>query len=665
MNSSSRPAQCFSACAILLVLGSWSRGQEAPGAAKSDPGLLPRCFEREVAVLERSRPDPLALSGAEFEAWRARGIEAHARALGVPARHSPVPVSWRVTETVPRRGYMLKKIVFESAPGLDVPAHLYLPEGLQGRAPAVLNVHGHWKEAKCAPQVHSRCVFLALRGFVCLALDAIGAGERAYEGITYHGRQLGYQVLPSGMTLAGLQVLDNRRAIDLLASLPEVDPERIGVTGASGGGNQTFHLAILDGRVKAAVGVCFFGAWAGYVRGAHCACELVPGALRRAEEGDAAGWAAPRALRIIAAREDSGAAFRIEDARRSAERAASIYERAGAKGRFELEEFEGGHDYSKAMRESMVAFFEEHLKGAPKTPRIAEPELDLLSPEALRVFPDGKLPGEPLFVPQLAARLAAEAVRAHEREGQRWTDAGARPALRRRLVEDVLGGRGKPVPVDIAPLPEGNLAGVVIVLGPEPATLPLPTGWALARLDPRGTGRTQWPGARAVNCADYVLAQGSAVLGRPIIGQWTEDAIAGVDLMARKHPGARIAIAGTGDLALAAVLAGALDDRIQAVGAIDLLASYEWPGRFADRWGLALFVPGILRLGDVGHIAGALRGRRLVLAAPRDGGGAVLSSTGAERFTERLGGVWEGFTCLLGPDAPGRLRELADRITSP
>ncbi len=666
-----------------------SGSAQAPAPDLVEADLVPRLFESHAAALSLVRPGPGA-PREEVEAFAKRIRARHAEALGVPREHAPSPVSWRTVATLERRGYTLKKIVFESRPGLPVPAHLYLPAGLTGRAPAVLNVHGHWKDAKCAPQVHARCVLLALRGFVCLSLDAIGAGERAYKGITYHGRQLGYQVLPTGLTLAGLQVLDNRRAIDLLQSLPEVAPERIGVTGASGGGNQTFNLAVLDERVRAAVPVCFYGAYAGYLRGAHCACELVPGVLRYAEEGETAGSIAPRALMIIAAKGDEGAAFRIEDARRSAEAASRLFSSLGHEKDFRLREFDGGHDYSREMREAMAAFFERQLKGVDAGDRVTEPELDLLSPEELRVLDPGGLPEGTLFVPHIAAARTHELIELFAGSGRSWSDPAARDGLRRGLVKEVLGGFPTSSPLAARELPGGNtrltmLATepgvellleeapgkteaaeiVVLVLGSLTSPVAPRKGCVVTAIAPRGTGGTRWPQASTVSCEDYLLAQGSAVLGRPILGQWVWDALRAVDHLSRRHPKARLALHGEGAMALVAVIAGALDDRIAAVGAVDLLASWEWPDRFDDRWGLSLFVPGILRHGDVAQIAAAMTGRVLAIGSPRNGGGTVLDGAGIEKLSRLLGGKPPGISVDPRARSPEVIQRILESLSRP
>src|SRR5207245_3730364 len=90
---------------------------------------------------------------------------------------------------------------------------------------------------------------------------------------------------PVGQSLLGLQVYDNRRAVDYLLTRPEVDGERLGITGASGGGNQTMYAGALDERFAAVVPVCSVGTYQAYLRAACCVCEVLPGALRFAVEG--------------------------------------------------------------------------------------------------------------------------------------------------------------------------------------------------------------------------------------------------------------------------------------------------------------------------------------------------------------------------------------------
>src|SRR5579859_4036451 len=267
-------------------------------------------------------PDSLA-------AWQTRRGElrqAMLRALG-PVPEKPCPLEPRVLGTLKRPGFRIERLIFQSRPDVWVTGNLYVPDPVKDRLPAVLVVHGHWSGARRDPVVQARCLGLVQLGFVVLAVDAFGAGERYTRPApgTYHGALYGSTLWPSGHTLLGMQVYDNRRAVDYLCSRPEVDARRIGITGASGGGNQSMYAGSLDERLAAVVPVCSVGTYQAYMRAACCVCELLAGALYFTEEGDVLGLVAPRALMVINATRDAYQ-FSVEQARISLQRAQSIYE---------------------------------------------------------------------------------------------------------------------------------------------------------------------------------------------------------------------------------------------------------------------------------------------------------------------------------------------------
>jgi hypothetical protein len=174
------------------------------------------------------------------------------------------PLNARVTGRVEKRGYTIEHVIFESLPRFYVTANFYRPNQ-PGRHPAVLISLGHWDDGKVAEQLTA--ANLALKGFVALAYDGIGQGERiqAYDrrvGETLGGwstelhLQAGAPSLLIGDSFARYQIWDSKRALDYLVSRPEVDPERIGCTGCSGDGAITTYIAALDPRVKAAAPAC-------------------------------------------------------------------------------------------------------------------------------------------------------------------------------------------------------------------------------------------------------------------------------------------------------------------------------------------------------------------------------------------------------------------------
>ena len=230
-----------------------------------------------------------------------------------PARSSPK--SWG---TLHRDGYDIERLTFQSRPGVRVTANLYRPSDSGRRHPGVLCVHGHWAWARIDPVVQTRCIALAKLGYVCLCVDAFGSGERAVEPGpgTYHGGLLGASLWPAGVPLIGLQVYDNRRAVDYLISRPEVDGGKLAITGASGGGNQSLYAGATDDRLTAVVPVCGIGTYESYLAAACCICEVNPRGLTYATTGDLLAMMAPRALLVINATRDAPQ-FSVKEAARS------------------------------------------------------------------------------------------------------------------------------------------------------------------------------------------------------------------------------------------------------------------------------------------------------------------------------------------------------------
>lgn len=154
------------------------------------------------------------------------------------------------------RGYRLHKLRYEVVPGFDSVAILYEPETLHGRAPAILNVIGHEPMGEAAEYEQKRCINFAKRGIVALSLGWMGFGElNAPQNQHDYSAHLDLV----GANALGIFYLAMRRAIDYLASLPNVDPQRLGMTGLSGGGWQTITLSALDQRVAVAAEVAGFG----------------------------------------------------------------------------------------------------------------------------------------------------------------------------------------------------------------------------------------------------------------------------------------------------------------------------------------------------------------------------------------------------------------------
>ena len=261
-------------------------------------------------------------------------------------------------------GYRIRKISYQTRPGLRATANLYLPDG-DGPFPGILGTHGHWSQGKLAARVAARGHLFAQAGFAVLVVDAFGSGERGtvHGQYEYHGKQLGASLLPLGETLLGMQVYDNMRGIDLLQDLACVDGERIGVTGASGGGNQTMWVAAFDERIKAAVPVVSVGTFQSYVCNPNCICECLPNGLPLTEEWAILALAAPAAVLLLNALRDSNAAFQVSEMLRSYRGARQIYDLLGIGDRIDYQAIDLTHGYWPEMQSHALGWFRYWLRG--------------------------------------------------------------------------------------------------------------------------------------------------------------------------------------------------------------------------------------------------------------------------------------------------------------
>jgi cephalosporin-C deacetylase-like acetyl esterase len=641
---------------------------------KPQPDALDRLLRAQAQALRAKDQPP-----ADKPAWQQRRgqlLKALARALG-PAPEKPCPLEPRVLGVLRRRGCRIERLVFQSRPGVWVTANAYVPDPVRGRLPAVLVVHGHWPWARRDPVVQARCLGLVRLGFFVLAVDAFGAGERytAPASGTYHGSLYGATLWPSGHTLLGMQVYDNRRAVDYLRTRTEVDGERLGITGASGGGNQSMYAGALDERLRAVVPVCSVGTFQAYLRAACCVCEVLPGALRFAEEGDVLALVAPRALLVINATKDAFQ-FSVGEAARSVARARPVFKLQGADAKLRHATFESRHDYSRPMREAMYGWMTRWLKGEGAGKPVPEPAHEVEKPEDLACYPGGKRPRGFLLLPQFAAREGRALASRHSGfkadHVEDWDSTAVHN--RTRLRREVLGDFPRaPKPAAKLGKPEtaGELRTTPVLLHPE-AELPLPAllrqrikqegrapacvllhldgksealrhplaagllqrGWAVMAPDLRGTGETRPANDALAGAPDHNSAEHALWVGRPLLGQWVFDVQCLLDWLGLQ-PGLdprRFAVAGLGQAGVVAVCAsGLLDDRITSAAALGAPVSFVTDRPYPAGTRLGLIVPGILQVGDVPHLAALSAPRRLIVA---EGAGPEGKPLGAKALQQ-------------------------------
>ncbi len=619
--------------------------------AADEPGLQFLASVRARAVELRANDKPPASRGE----WARRRTELRLRlqqAWG-PWPVQPAPLNPRKLGEFKRDGYRVEKLIFQTLPDVWMTANAYVPDQ-PGRRPAVLAVHGHWRGAKQDPVVQARNIGLVKHGYFVLAVDAFGAGERGLGKALgeYHGEMVGATLLPIGLPLSGLQVYENMRAVDYLRTRPEVDGSRIGITGASGGGNQTMYAAAWDERFAAAVPVCSVGTYQAYLGVACCMCEVVPGALTFAEESDVLALTAPRALMVVNATRD-GIQFSVPEAKKSIAGALPIFSLMGKPDALKHAVFESGHDYNKEMREAAYGWFAKHLKGEGDGSPLPDPAIETEDPETMRCFPGASRPDDWMTIPKFAAREGRRLVEAYR---QRPWPAPIKPRLdadRARLRDRVLGGFPSPSPLDaqmklvegvpreltfrsepgislVAQLevkqPPTKLALLIDLDAPEQAlTTALATelraaGWSLVAPELRATGIRAYKSDRIGRAPDHTTAEWAMWVGRPLLGQWTWDVKRTLDALEEKLGALpkEVAVIGIGPAGLVALTAGILDARLSAVVMSNTLQTFVTDAPYVNQR-LGTLAPGMLReVGDVNDLGKLVQGRLVIADTPNE-----------------------------------------------
>jgi dienelactone hydrolase len=628
-------------------------------------------FIRALAADLRAKDEP----PIDRKAWEVRRTalrEAMFAAMG-PLPDKPCGLDAKEVGVLKREGYRIEKLLFQSRPDVWVTAHAYIPEGVKSKVPAVLAVHGHWPWARRDPVVQARCLGLVKLGFFVLALDAFGAGERhptPGKG-TYHGAALGASLWPAGQTLLGMQVYDNRRAVDYLLTRPEVDGDRLGVTGASGGGNQTMYAGALDERFRAVVPVCSVGNYQAYLRAACCVCEVLPGALRFTEEGDVLGLVAPRALMVVSATMDSFQ-FSVGEANKSLERAKAIFKLYDSEEKVAHPTFESPHAYNQAMRETMYGWMTRWLKGEGDGKPIPEPKHDVEAVEDLACYAEGKRPATFVFPCTFAGREAKRQLAAfdgHVRDHREAWEATA-VMLRGRLEKEVFGDFPKP-PRPVAELGDAvekdGLITAPLVIEPEPGmsmtslvrrmakaserrfstcillhldgkaeALKHPLAAALIEKhgllvtpELRATGEAKLEGDVVHGTPGHTSSERAVWVGRPLLGQWVFDLQCLLDrLTAKRDPlvAGPITLVGIGPAGVVALCAAATTDaRIATVVSLDAPATLVTEEPYGPGMHMALLAPQLFSVGDVAHLAALGAPRRLIIAGGVTAQGKKLS----------------------------------------
>ncbi len=509
------------------------------------------------------------------------------RSLGVGQLPWPPALRPRTVGTLRYNGYRIEKVVYESLPGALVPAHLYLPDGLDRPAPAVLFYPGHWwADSKARPDFQAFCINMARLGFVVLSFDPFGQGERGVSSRDHRRTE----ALLVGVAQQGFAVYETRCALEYLFSRPEVDIRRVGITGASGGGYNTWITASLDDRIAAAVPVVGTSEFFEQIRVCrpldwyHAAehCHFVPGLIRYANNHELLAMAAPKPILIVAASQDES--FPVAGVRKVADYGRKLYTSYGAGEKIGLMVDEAeGHGYQRTKREAAYGWFSRWLMGRGDGKPCAEPptETQPFDSEDLRCFPPGRNePAGPAMI-EAVRRLARDLPSSSARDDLESV-LGAMPSARpaRIVLGDALVQRllipsepGLDVPAFVL-RPAGEVRGVVVALddrGKEAlASDPViettrSQGWAVCGVDPRGIGES------ATDKMGWVFAV-SLLLGENFVGRqaWDLGQVLETFGAAGGYPGKPVGLYARG--------------QVSSLAATYAIARASDPGQTALRW---------------------------------------------------------------------------------
>ena len=341
---------------------------------------------------------------ATLDAWKVRRAHLQQQVLSaagllpLPERSDLKPA---VFGRLARQGYTIEKVLIQTLPGYYLGGNLYRPLGLPGKHPGILSPHGHWAygrlEHQAAASVPARAINLARQGYVVFSYDMVGYNDTIQTPHVFGGprEQLW------GFGPLGLQLWNSIRALDFLASLPDVDAARLGATGASGGATQAFLLTAVDDRIKTAVPVNMISA----IMQGGSPCENAPGLRFDTFNVELGAMMAPRPMLMVSASGD----WTRNNLREEVPAVKKIYALYDAAAQLEAVQIDAGHNYNLASRNAMYPFFAKHLLQAGKPEMFQEKSFPVEGLAGMLALHQRPLPAGALTYPQLFAQWIAAA----------------------------------------------------------------------------------------------------------------------------------------------------------------------------------------------------------------------------------------------------------------
>jgi len=595
------------------------------------------------------------------------------------------PLNAKITSTIKKIGYRVENVIYESIPHYYVTASLFIPDNVITPAPAILFCCGHSTGVYRLPYYQLPLLNLVKKGFVVLAFDPVGQGERLQYynpetkestiGVsTKEHSYLSAQVFLTGKSSARYFLWDGIRGIDYLMSRKEVDPQRIGVHGLSGGGTQTAYISALDERVTAT-------AIAGYITSYSRLIEsfgigdgeqnFYHGISSGIDHADFIEIQAPKPTLLMATTRDF---FSIQGTRETYSESKRIYELYSKPANLEITEDDAEHDYTKKNREAMYAFFRKHLQlqGSP-----VEEEVENCSALELQKTPTGQLStsfgGETIFSLNqkeaekliyklqesrcdLTRHLPAVLISAKNLSGYREPSEFHEPVFTGRFQKDgyviekyfVVGEGDYVVPYLLMKPDKPNYKALIYLhplgksaeasVGGEMEWF-AKSGFAVLAPDMIGIGEMGpgiFKGDSYIDNISYNLWCTSMLIGRSIVGIRAGDVVR-LTRVLQKDSGIK-EIYGFARKEMAPVLlhAAAFDPAITRIALIEPYSSYQSivMNRFYNPRFIHSIVPGALTAYDLPDLAGCVAPRKLMMEDITDGNGIKTDQKSIENDLE-------------------------------
>ena len=612
---------------------------------------IPQQDRRNTEIRHTDRHYSLrSYTRAEWEeraAFLRRQVLFSAGLLPLPEK---TPLNPRSGEAVVHDDYSVSAVLLETYPGFFLGGNLYRPAGKPAPFPAVVSPHGHWRYGRFEnSEIHSvpaRAINLARQGYVVFAYDMVGWNDTRQVPHGFAGPREQLWLIGT----LGLQLWNSIRVVDYLASLPAVDPGRIGVTGASGGATQGFLLAAVDDRIGYSAPVNMVS----FLMQGGSPCENAPLLRIDTHNVELAAAFAPKPQLLVSATGD----WTVNTPAEEFPAVQGIYRLLDAEANVEWRQFDSPHNYHRGSREAVYGFFGKHILGDADASRFVE---RAYGPEQIssllylwgRTLPEGAVDLPGLVRQRIAAAEADTAALAvRDAATLQWARAAFRerlglsihaeaPARDRVLVERrsdgtlLLGRRGVGDRI-----PARLLSGSPDAMeGPESGTAARPRAGSNLRaptllVHPGGAaaaersalGRTLADRDAPLLLID-VFQTGAAVAGRDIAGAGrnaeayyhvfnrsddanrVQDILTAIAFLRRQTGADTINVVGTGRAGLWVLLAAALDPGELTVAA-DL---HRFDASDDDAYVNGLFIPGLRRAGDLRAAAPLLSRGRLLL----------------------------------------------------